>query len=102
MPFIARQEAFTCEHCKRSVAPLTNGSYRNHCPACLYSKHVDAAGPGDRASPCGALMKPAGVDYRSAKGWMILHRCTRCAKEMLNRTAPDDDLSLLSGGTSKM
>jgi hypothetical protein len=22
--------------------PLKRGSYRNHCPACLYSKHVDA------------------------------------------------------------
>ena len=30
---------FTCEHCGMVVEPLENGSYRNHCPSCLYSKH---------------------------------------------------------------
>ncbi|WDF05905.1 RNHCP domain-containing protein [Shouchella hunanensis] len=34
-----------------------NGSYRNHCPFCLYSKHQDII-PGDRASTCGGLMEP--------------------------------------------
>lgn len=95
MPFIARQEPFTCEYCGAKVAELTSGSYRNHCPQCLYSKHVDDQGPGDRASTCHALMKPVGLDHRSGKGWVIKHQCTKCNKEMVNIPADDDDLSIL-------
>jgi hypothetical protein len=47
MPFIARQEPFVCEHCGKAVEPLAKGSYRNHCPHCLWSKHVDDVGPGE-------------------------------------------------------
>lgn len=92
MTFIARQERFTCEHCKASVEMLVNGSYRNHCPKCLYSKHVDEAGPGDRLSQCLGLMKPVRVDQHPKKGWMIVHQCLLCQKERRNRTAPDDDI----------
>ena len=28
---------FCCEHCQQMVLPVTNGSYRNHCPFCLRS-----------------------------------------------------------------
>ncbi len=95
MPFIAREEPFTCEHCGANVQPLGRGTYRNHCPHCLYSKHVDRDGPGDRASQCQGLMKPAGLDYRSGKGWMIRHECERCGKRIVNKPAPDDHLDLL-------
>ena len=33
-------EGFICENCGRKVEPL-GYSCRNHCPYCLYSKHVD-------------------------------------------------------------
>ncbi|MBU1911151.1 RNHCP domain-containing protein, partial [Patescibacteria group bacterium] len=52
MTFIARQEPFVCEHCSAQVNPLEKGTYRNHCPHCLFSKHVDLECPGDRKSPC--------------------------------------------------
>lgn len=42
---------FVCEFCHAEVYPLVNGSYRNHCPRCLFSKHVDDS-LGDRASHC--------------------------------------------------
>ena len=93
MPFIARQEPFTCEHCKKSVSPLETGSYRNHCPYCLYSKHVDEEGPGDRAATCSGMMKPVGIDQKSGKGFIVIHRCEQCGKEIPNRAAVDDDLS---------
>jgi DNA-directed RNA polymerase subunit RPC12/RpoP len=93
MPFIARQEAFTCEHCGHSVDPLQNGSYRNHCPRCLFSKHVDKDGPGDRASMCGALMRPISIDQDSKRGFLVIHRCEHCGKQIPNRAAPDDDLA---------
>lgn len=40
--------AFVCQNCKREVLPIQNGSYRNHCPFCLFSLHVDGEVPGDR------------------------------------------------------
>lgn len=101
MTFIARQERFTCEHCSTEVEPLENGSYRNHCPHCLYSKHVDAGGPGDRESDCGGIMEPTGMDHRSGKGWVIVHKCTRCTKVIPNIAAPDDNIALLSEKTLK-
>jgi len=91
--FIAREEQFTCEHCSADVTPLQRGSYRNHCPVCLWSKHVDAEGPGDRASACGGLMQPIGIDQDGKKGFIILHQCAKCGKEGRNKAAPDDDLA---------
>ena len=32
---------FICAYCGADAKPLTNGSYRNHCPLCLHSLHVD-------------------------------------------------------------
>ena len=90
---------FICEVCGREVLPVTNGSYRNHCPFCLSSKHVDVT-PGDRASDCGGVLRPIGVDYKGNKGWMILHRCDKCGYQTQNKAATDtvqpDDMILLS------
>ncbi len=93
MPFISRQEPFTCGHCGAVVQPLEHGTCRNHCPRCLWSKHVDDQGPGDRASTCQGLMEPLGLDQDGKKGWVIIHRCTKCNKKIRNKAAPDDDLS---------
>lgn len=93
MPFIARQEPFTCEHCQAHVEPLNNGSYRNHCPHCLWSKHVDKDGPGDRASNCLGLLQPVGLDQNAKKGFVVLHTCVQCGKTITNKAAPDDDLA---------
>ncbi len=80
---------FICAHCGAVVESLSNGSYRNHCPHCLYSIHVDIS-PGDRASDCLGLMKPVRIVRHSKKGWQIVHRCKKCGAEKVNRAAPDD------------
>ncbi|UCB43299.1 MAG: RNHCP domain-containing protein [Dehalococcoidales bacterium] len=85
---------FICENCGREVLPLSNGSYRNHCPFCLFSKHVDVV-PGDRLNECSGLMRPMGLRYKSGKGFQITHRCLRCGEERVNRLTensiqPDD------------
>ncbi|MGW7641379.1 RNHCP domain-containing protein [Streptomyces decoyicus] len=86
---------FTCGNCGKIVAALANGSYRNHCPRCLHSLHVDVS-PGDRANDCQALMRPVAVEHHSAKGYMIVHQCTGCGTRGRNRMADDphqgDDL----------
>ena len=80
---------FVCACCGADVKPLTNGSYRNHCPFCLHSLHVDNL-PGDRDNDCRGMMKPVGIRYNGKKGWQIVHRCQKCGTEKLNRTASDD------------
>ncbi len=78
--------AFQCENCYQTVVPLTNGSYRNHCPFCLYSKHLDEH-PGDRASKCKGLMLPMQLDYSGKKGYQIIHQCMKCGKTQRNKIA---------------
>ena len=91
MSFIMRNETFTCKQCGKEVAPHPTGSARNHCPYCLYSLHVDAEFPGDRASSCHGMMRPIATDYRKNKGDMIVHECEKCGKKIPNTVAPDDD-----------
>ena len=79
---------FVCERCGRSVLPLSNGSYRNHCPFCLYSKHVDYF-PGDRECMCGGSMRPVGIAYHHKKGYQIIHRCEKCGVHSRNKIARD-------------
>jgi DNA-directed RNA polymerase subunit RPC12/RpoP len=86
-----RNESFVCENCKKTVPLHPDGSARNHCPFCLYSKHVDENFPGDRAANCHSLMEPIDIDYRKNKGNMIRHRCLTCKKEIPNKIAPDDN-----------
>lgn len=79
---------FTCTKCGEKVLPLTNGSYRNHCPHCLYSKHVDEK-PGDRSNPCNGLMEPVALSLNSKKGYQVVHRCTQCGEIKVNKIAQD-------------
>ncbi len=81
---------FICIACGAAVEALTNGSYRNHCPVCLCSVHVDLR-PGDRANDCMGLMRPAGLAHSGNKGWQIVHRCERCGGMQRNRIASDTE-----------
>lgn len=87
----AENTGFICRHCAQVVSAQSGGSYRNHCPYCLRSRHLDVV-PGDRAADCGAVMAPIGVDYSGKKGFILIHRCTGCRAEDRNRLAPDDDM----------
>jgi len=66
--------------------------YTNHCPACLWSRHVDVF-PGDRQAECGGMMRPKDIEQK-ARGWRILHKCEECGKEMWVRTKEGDNLDL--------
>ncbi|HZC04273.1 MAG TPA: RNHCP domain-containing protein [Ktedonobacterales bacterium] len=91
-------DAFTCGHCGRFVGPLPSGGRnRNHCPFCLYSRHVDAERSGDRASACKGMMEPIGVFERLNGEEVIVHRCVKCGFERFNRVGADDDEALVIG-----
>ena len=98
-----RKNGFRCSHCKQLV-PITKFmgiEHRNHCPFCLWSKHVDLNKPGDRKAKCGAGMEPVGLTFkqegmdkygRPKQGEiMIIHRCAECGKISINRIAGDDE-----------
>lgn len=67
MAFIMKNEDFVCQYCGKQVEKHPTGSARNHCPFCLYSLHLDADFPGDRASDCHGLMRPVGIDFKKNK-----------------------------------
>ena len=86
------REPFKCGRCRAFIAPAVSGSrYRNHCPLCLTSRHVDAKRPGDRASPCRRLMPAVGTYFRPDGEQMLVHRCNGCGAERSNRIAADDN-----------
>jgi len=88
------EQAFVCGRCGRTVGPTASGTrHRNHCPYCLWSRHVDRR-PGDRRSSCRSLMAPVAIWDRGGE-WVLLHRCERCASIRANRVAPDDDITAL-------
>lgn len=84
--FRRRIEDFVCEKCGASV---TGDGYTNHCPQCLWSKHVDI-NPGDRAAACLGLMEPVSVEGSTGAGYKIRHRCVICQQERFNGVVKDD------------
>src|SRR4051794_15602104 len=89
------QESFKCVHCRAFIGPtVSGGKHRNHCPLCLYSRHVDDKRPGDRASDCGAKMAPVARFTRPNGEPMLVHRCLGCGFERNNRLAADDNMLL--------
>ena len=92
--FISVNEGFVCEKCGFKNEKSA-GSCRNHCTKCLYSLHVDKEVPGDRKSNCKGLMAPIEVDYKGDKGYVIIHKCVKCKKEMNNKAAQDDDFDAI-------
>jgi len=85
---------FDCVRCRSAVPLAAPGTeHRNHCPRCLWSRHVDHL-PGDRAAFCGGAMEPISVWVRSRE-WVIIHRCTACGTLHANRVAGDDNEALL-------
>ncbi|MCL5090801.1 MAG: RNHCP domain-containing protein [Patescibacteria group bacterium] len=86
MTFIRKQEDFICEVCN---AEVSGNGYTNHCPNCLWSKHVDEEIPGDRKATCQGLMKPIGLEIKGQE-YIITHQCEKCGKTIKNQTAKND------------
>lgn len=89
--FTRRVEDFTCGNCGREVH---GNGYTNHCPHCLWSRHVDVF-PGDREETCAALMEPVGV-LATADTYVIAHRCTKCAVVRHNKSSRKDSPQALT------
>ena len=90
--FTMRDEEFICENCGQLVNPL-GYTARDHCPHCLYSKHVDIM-PGDRQNPCKGLLKPVGIE-KFKDTYKILYKCNSCNEPHKNIMAKDDNMELI-------
>ena len=83
---------FRCRNCRLDVSLDAPGTeHRNHCPSCLWSRHLDDRVPGDRAAGCAGAMEPIAVTVRDDGEWALVHRCGGCATVHLNRIAGDDN-----------
>ena len=85
---LKNDQEFICENCKKEVKKL-NYTSRDHCPYCLFSKHVDIV-PGDRENPCKGILEPIGYTFSSGKE-QIIYECRKCNKRVKNITAEDDN-----------
>ena len=83
-------EDFNCAHCGTVVH---GNGYTNHCPNCLWSKHVDN-NPGDRSATCGGMMKPVSV-IPDGERFIITHKCEICGKTKRQRTSDDDNIDAI-------
>jgi len=98
-----RERGFTCIQCSSPVSAdreISGVNNRNHCPCCLYSRHVDEYKAGDRKSDCLSRMQPIGLTLKQTHKrygnalqgeLMLIHRCKGCGKISINRIAADDD-----------
>jgi hypothetical protein len=95
-------DGFDCLHCHAYVDTAYNlaGVHnRNHCPYCLWSRHLDLSTPGDRLSACKAGMQPIGLTLKKTRKkygpgqgeLMLIHLCAGCGSLSINRIAADDD-----------
>ncbi len=84
--FTKKKEDFICDVCKTEVK---GDGYTDHCPNCLWSKHVDI-NPGDRLSECQGLMKPVNIELKKDK-YRVTNKCESCGYEKVNMLAPNDN-----------
>src|SRR5574344_1513294 len=83
---------FVCDNCGKKVNKL-NYTARDHCPYCLYSKHVDID-PGDRANECKGNLVPIGIEkYKDT--FKIIYKCDECHQLHKNIMAKDDNMDLI-------
>lgn len=87
------KESFVCEKCGEEVV---GDGYTDHCPRCLWGKHVDEEVPGDRASECRGLMEPIKSVYKSGL-FKIYYKCSRCRHGFWVREGKGDEREKLMG-----
>lgn len=85
--FKRTQENFICDLCG---AKIVGTGYTDHCPKCLWSKHVDIF-PGDRQAKCLGLMTPQAVSLKQQK-YIIHYQCQKCGYQFSVKAGKADNL----------
>ncbi len=84
-------EDFVCYNCGTKVS---GNGYTDHCPVCLWGKHVDTM-PGDRSAGCHGHMRPIGAAYKSGT-YTIYYECEGCGRRSGFKAAGADDADVLA------
>ncbi len=84
--FQRNEENFVCKKCGVGVS---GDGYTNHCPNCLWSKHVDK-NPGDRLEMCGGMMEPISIEKKGDE-WVLTQKCEKCGFERKSKTREEDN-----------
>lgn len=100
-------KGFNCFHCQKFIPidSFIGTHFRNHCPFCLWSSHVDFKKSGDRGSQCYGEMEPIGLTFKH-EGYdkygkkkqgelMLIHHCLSCDIFSINRIAGDDSPTIV-------
>src|SRR4030043_1861173 len=88
--FKRKIEDFKCNQC----GTLVKGTgYTDHCPQCLWSRHVDI-NPGDRKSKCGGKMEPVSVESKGEE-YIIYYQCIECGYQYRVKSSPEDNFDEL-------
>lgn len=91
--FTMIDEDFVCDVCGSNISRL-GYTARDHCPYCLYSKHVDY-NPGDRLCKCHGKLAPIAIEHGKKDSLKIVYRCERCGEIKKNKAANDDNMELI-------
>lgn len=84
--FKRKKEDFVCKNC--GIRVIGSG-FTDHCPKCLWSRHMDI-NPGDRQAICQGLMKPMRIEKRG-EDYLIYYKCQRCGYEHRVKSDKGDD-----------
>ena len=84
--FQRKIEDFVCENCGEKIK---GNGYTDHCPKCLWSKHVDI-NPGDREADCKGMMEPVKVEVKNQE-YIIHYKCTKCKYKHQVKSVPEDN-----------
>jgi len=95
--FQRKKENFICMNCKTFVE---GDGYTNHCPECLWSKHVDI-NPGDRLSDCCGMMKPIKI-VNKGDVFSVIQKCEKCGHERKNKLVKGDSFKTVCEIFSKI
>lgn len=90
------KENFKCYNCKTLVYGT---GYTDHCPNCLWSKHVDIK-PGDRQAKCNGKMKPIAVEVKTKK-YIIYYQCIKCNYKYRVKASSFDNMTEIIKLSSK-
>lgn len=99
-------KTFKCGFCGQTVHTkgLIGTHHRNHCPNCLWSKHLGQSTEKKKLK-CGGIMEPIGLTFKqegvdkygqTRQGeLMVIHRCTKDQETTINRLAADDNPKII-------
>jgi len=88
--FQRKKEDFVCRHCQGRVK---GSGYTDHCPKCLWSRHIDI-NPGDRQANCKGMMEPVSAEKKGGE-YIIHYQCQKCGYKHRVKSVQNDNFEII-------